>query len=73
MNLSVFTENERRQIREHGLTEQQITEQLALFEKGTPYVTLVRPCTTGDGIIRFDRNMHDASFCGLKKRSGIGG
>jgi hypothetical protein len=68
MNLSVFTENDRRQIREHGLTEQQITKQLALFEKGTPYVTLVRPCTAGDGILRFDRNMHDASVLRFEEK-----
>lgn len=68
MTLPVFSDQDRRQIREHGLTEQQIAEQLALFEKGTPYVTLVRPCTVGDGILRFDRHMHDTAISRFEEK-----
>ncbi len=68
MTLSVFSKQDRRQIREHGLTEQQIAEQVALFEKGTPYVTLVRPCTVGDGILRFDRQMYDTAVLRFEEK-----
>lgn len=39
-------------IREHGLSVEEVEKQVALFEKGAPYVNLARPCTVGDGIKR---------------------
>ncbi len=39
-------------IREHGLSVEEVEKQVALFEKGAPYVNLDRPCTVGDGIKR---------------------
>lgn len=39
---------------ERGISEQEITRQLKLFEKGVPPVRLAKPCTVGDGIIRVD-------------------
>lgn len=62
MTLTAFSDRDYQQIRDHGLTNEQVARQLALFEKGAPYVTLVRPCTVGDGIFRFDRRMYDTAI-----------
>jgi hypothetical protein len=40
-----------RQIREHGLTEAQVLEQIQRFQTGAEPIRLNRPCTVGDGII----------------------
>lgn len=45
-----FSERDRQQIETHGLTLEQVAEQLELFKKGTFYYSLSRPCTMGDGI-----------------------
>ena len=49
MNESL-TAQDIKQIKALGLTIEQITSQIDLFEKGTPYQKLARPCTVGDGI-----------------------
>lgn len=45
-----FSEQDREQIEAHGLTTDQVEEQLELFKKGTFYYSLNRPCTREDGI-----------------------
>jgi hypothetical protein len=65
---STFSDRDWRQIREHGLNEEQIAHQLLLFKKGTPYVSLVRPCTAGDGILQFDRPMYEKAISGFEKK-----
>ena len=40
-----------RQIREHGLTEAQVLEQIQRFKSGAAPIRLNRPCTMGDGIV----------------------
>jgi hypothetical protein len=47
---SLFTDSDRRQIRERGLTEPQVLEQLACLRKAAFRVELARACTPGDGI-----------------------
>jgi hypothetical protein len=42
------------QIRKRGISEEKINEQLSHFRNGFPYVTLDRPATAGDGIIRLE-------------------
>ena len=41
------------QIKKIGLTKKQVYSQISIFQQGTPYVTLNRPCIVGDGIKRF--------------------
>ncbi|MGM0452989.1 MAG: DUF4301 family protein [Thermodesulfobacteriota bacterium] len=48
-----------KQIKNHGLTEARVEEQVALFEKGAPYANLDRACTIGDGIRQFDAETVD--------------
>ncbi|MDY6880030.1 MAG: DUF4301 family protein [Thermodesulfobacteriota bacterium] len=45
-----LTSEDIKQIEARGLTVEEITRQLELFEKGTSYQNLDRPCTLGDGI-----------------------
>jgi hypothetical protein len=47
-----FSEKDIRQITDLGQTVEKIHAQLALFQQGTPFVKLDRPCTAGDGITR---------------------
>ncbi len=68
MGSSAFSDRDWRQIREHGLTQEQIADQLLLFKKGTPYVSVVRPCTPGDGILQFDRRMYENAISRFEKK-----
>ncbi|SFM74991.1 DUF4301 family protein [Thermodesulforhabdus norvegica] len=45
-------ERDREILKAHGITEEDIRNYLHHFEKNDWYVTLDRPCTVGDGIIR---------------------
>jgi hypothetical protein len=47
----LFSADHIRQIREHGLTEAQVLEQMQRFKIGAAPIRLNRPCTVGDGII----------------------
>jgi hypothetical protein len=47
----LFSADHIRQIREHGLTEAQVLEQIQRFQTGAEPIRLNRPCTVGDGII----------------------
>lgn len=42
------------QIKERGITEEQVNQQVAQLRRGTAFVRLVRPATIGDGILRLD-------------------
>ncbi len=53
-NQLTFSEQDRSQIRSHGLDEAQILAQLESFLHPPPPIELVRPCTVGDGIMRLN-------------------
>lgn len=46
----MFSNSDRRQISELGITEQEVLAQIEIFKKGFPFVNLAKPCTPGDGI-----------------------
>ncbi|RMH31016.1 MAG: DUF4301 family protein [Nitrospirae bacterium] len=48
----MLTVDDYRFICEKGIPFEQIEHQLSLFQRGFPYIQLVRPCTVGDGIRR---------------------
>lgn len=48
----MFTETDKKELKERGVSQADINEQLSLFEKGFPYLAIVRPATGGDGILR---------------------
>jgi len=45
-----FTEAQKTQLRERGISEEEANRQLALLASPTAYTELVRPCRPGDGI-----------------------
>lgn len=45
-----------RQIKAHGLTIGQVMHQIALLRKNDCFLTLNRPCTVGDGIVRIQES-----------------
>ncbi len=53
MNLNL-SEQDKQQLRDHGLTEDAIRQQLQRFADGVPFTVLDRACTVGDGIKRLD-------------------
>lgn len=55
-----FSEDDIRQIREHGLTLEEVERQLELFEMPSPYLRLYRPCIAGDGITVIDEERRQA-------------
>nr|HID57987.1 DUF4301 family protein [Desulfobacterales bacterium] len=52
MGYLVLRDEDLDQIRALGITEEHVMSQIELFKKGGSYLTLVRPCTIGDGIQR---------------------
>jgi hypothetical protein len=46
--------NDLQQISNLGITNERIQWQLSVFQKGIPYVNLVRAATVGDGVIQFN-------------------
>jgi len=51
LDQDIFTPQDITQIRERGLTPEEVLSQLERFKRGFPYAKLRRPCTLGDGII----------------------
>lgn len=49
MNLKLM-EQDRRDLAERGIREEQILSQVEIFKQGIPPIKLLRPCTVGDGI-----------------------
>jgi len=50
----MFSENDIKQITEHGLTIADIKQQLNDFQTGFPFANIVRPATLNDGILQPD-------------------
>jgi len=59
VNSADFTGADRKQIKEHGLSEAEVLSQLEMFVHGIPPVNLDRPCTVGDGIVRLEQEEMD--------------
>lgn len=51
MQPASLTSADREQLRQRGITEAAVREQLETFKQGIPFTTLHRPCRVGDGII----------------------
>ncbi len=54
MAARILTESDLRQIRERGISTEDVLKQIETFKREAPFCRLLRPCTTGDGIIRLD-------------------
>lgn len=48
---SIFTEKDLIQFREKGITLERIRQQLSNFRKGFPFLTIIKPAITDDGIL----------------------
>ncbi|MBW1679797.1 MAG: DUF4301 family protein, partial [Deltaproteobacteria bacterium] len=51
MDSLVFNDDDLKQIKGLGITEEKVWSQIEIFKKGSAYLKLKRPCTVGDGII----------------------
>ncbi len=54
-----FSEEDLRQIESRGRTLEELVAEIETFMRGIPFVTLDRPCTVGDGIVRFSGEKAD--------------
>ena len=54
--MTMFSDNDIKQINEHGLTVHDIEKQLSDFTNGFPFSNIVRPATINDGIFEYDSN-----------------
>lgn len=50
----MLTEKDHQQIKEHGISIEQVEQQIAAFKAGFPFVNLISPAKRGDGIHAFD-------------------
>ena len=57
----MFTEQDLRQIAEHGLSAQQVELQLENFRRGFPHLNVVRAASPGDGVQVLDAAQADAA------------
>lgn len=51
---NMFSNNDIKQINEHGLSVANVEQQIADFISGFPFANITRPATIGDGILQFD-------------------
>lgn len=54
MTRRLFSEADIKQIESAGLTVEKVMEQIHIFERGVSLVTLNRPCTINDGIVKIE-------------------
>ena len=54
MDHSVFTGDDLEEISARGMTPEEVLSQIRRFEKGIPFVKIVKPCTVNDGISILD-------------------
>jgi hypothetical protein len=52
--VSELNESQKAEVARHGLNLADAERQLELYADPPPYAQLIRPCTAGDGIVRFD-------------------
>ncbi|MEW6669673.1 MAG: DUF4301 family protein [Thermodesulfobacteriota bacterium] len=54
MATTLFNDRDLRDIRERGMTPEEVLAQVERFRKGFPFCRLERPCTVGDGIVALE-------------------
>ena len=54
-----FSEKDKKQIKEHGLTVKEVEQQINDFKNGFPYIDIVKPVTKDDGVFPADNMMYD--------------
>lgn len=69
MDRNIFTDQDLKQMKEHGLTLEEVERELDLFKMPKPFLKLAEPCTVGNGITVFDREKMD-SLCETYEREG---
>ena len=52
----IFSANDQEQIINHGLTLQQVEEQIKKFESGFPFIDIVKPAQIDDGIFEYSES-----------------
>ena len=51
----IFTTDDKEQLKKKGISEQKIDEQLRYFKEGYPALTIKKPASIGEGILKLDK------------------
>lgn len=54
-----FSDKDLKQIKEHGLTVEEVNQQIEDFKRGFPFIDIVKPATSADGIVPTDDKVFD--------------
>lgn len=66
----MFTSEDLRQIKDHGLTPEAVERQIENFRRGFPYLKVVRAASPGDGVIVADQAQADAAVARYEQAAG---
>ncbi|KAB2878754.1 DUF4301 family protein [bacterium] len=55
-----FSAQDLRQLSDSGISKEKVLAQIEFFKTGFPFITLVRPCTMGDGLLTIDPQQFDS-------------
>ena len=59
LNTMTFSSEDKRQMAAHGITPEQVAEQLSFFHNGFPFLQVVSPALAGKGVHHFDVKEQD--------------
>ncbi|MCB9501313.1 MAG: DUF4301 family protein [Deferribacteres bacterium] len=54
----MLTDSDKKQLVQHGLTVNQVLQQIDQFKSGIEHLHIIRPCTTNDGIAKIHQSEH---------------
>ena len=70
----MFNEKDLQQISAHGLTKEQVEQQIENFKQGFPFLNVVRAAAAGDGVTILDENViahAEANYDAASEHLGI--
>ncbi|HJX33948.1 MAG TPA: DUF4301 family protein [Desulfatiglandales bacterium] len=72
MSGTIFNKEDLDDIRARGMTPEKVLNQIEAFKRGVTPLTLIRPCTVGDGIISLE-NKDIERLCGVYEKAALTG
>ena len=60
--MTTLTETDKKQLKQKGIKETQVAEQIEIFKKGIPFVNLIAAATINHGIHKFSEKEKQESL-----------
>ena len=67
----MFTQEDLLQIKQHGLTEAQVEQQIENFRQGFPFLKVVRAASAGDGVLTLDDEQVASAVARYDEAAGV--